>query len=140
TRELKKSANPRPLADPEDDSIVVASADSEINFIEYELTLSRQMTVKGRQISMENLLNKSTYAERFVGGTAISCVLMPNNYHRYHAPVTGKIVESVEIPGIYNGIMDGEDWFNTFNVGESTTDFSIFEDFHRAYFIIKTSK
>ena len=63
---------------------------------------------------------------------------MPNNYHRYHAPVTGEIVESGEISGIYNGIMDGEHWFNIFNVGESSTDFSIFEDFHRAYFIIKT--
>ncbi|MEM7297634.1 MAG: phosphatidylserine decarboxylase, partial [Bacteroidota bacterium] len=83
---------------------------------------------------------KSKYAKKFVGGTAVSCVLMPNNYHRYHAPVTGKIVESREVPGIYNGITDGEDWFNSFNVGESTTDFSIFEDFHRAYFVIETSK
>jgi len=63
-----------------------------------------------------------------------------NDYlvHHYHAPVTGAIVESDIVDGIYNGIMDGEDWFNDFNVGESTTDFSIFEDFHRAYFIYKT--
>ncbi|GAA0188921.1 hypothetical protein GCM10009122_48260 [Fulvivirga kasyanovii] len=140
TRELKPSANPRPISKPDDDSVVVASADSEINFIESELTLDTMMDIKSRQISMNELLKGSKYAAEFVGGNAISCVLMPNNYHRYHAPVTGEIVESVEIPGIYNGIMDGEDWFNIFNVGESTTDFSIFEDFHRAYFIIKTSK
>ena len=66
---------------------------------------------------------------------------MPGNYHRYHAPVTGKIVEGVEVPGIYNGITDGEHWFNEiFNVGESTTDFSIFEDFHRSYFVIETER
>jgi len=140
TRELKPSANARPIAHPDDDSIVVASADSEINFIESELTLDKEMNIKGRQISMKELLNGSKYANHFVGGTAVSCVLMPNNYHRYHSPVTGKIVVSEEVPGIYNGIMDGEDWFNTFNVGESTTDFSIFEDFHRAYFVIQTSK
>jgi phosphatidylserine decarboxylase len=140
TRKLKMSVNPRPIAHPDDDSVLTASADSELNFIESELTPDTLMNIKGRQISMKKLLNDSKYAEYFVGGNAISCVLMPNNYHRYHSPVSGEIVESKEVPGIYNGITDGEDWFNTFNVGESTTDFSIFEDFHRAYFIIKTSK
>ncbi|TFV97505.1 phosphatidylserine decarboxylase [Algoriphagus kandeliae] len=140
TRKLKPSANARPISFPEDDSIVVVSADSEINFIESELTLSKLLNVKSRQINVNDLLNGSDYAKHFVGGTAVSCVLMPNNYHRYHSPVTGEIVESEEVPGIYNGIIDGEDWFNKWNVGESTTDFSIFEDFHRAYFVIDTKK
>lgn len=140
TRQLKTSANARPISFPEDDSVVVASADSEINFIESDLTLTTSLQVKTRQINVKDLLNNSQFAPNFVGGTAISCVLMPNNYHRYHAPVNGKIVESAEVPGIYNGIKDGEHWFNQWNVGESSTDFSIFEDFHRAYFIFKTEK
>lgn len=138
TRELDLSKNPRPIADPDDGSVIVASADSEINFIISELTLETKLPVKTREINVSDLLNGSAYAERFVGGTAISCVLMPNNYHRYHAPVTGKIVESMEVPGLYNGIMDGDHWFNDGNVGEGDTDFSIFEDFHRAYFVIET--
>lgn len=140
TRQLKPSAHARPISNLNDDSIVVATADSEINFIESDLTLTTQLNVKTRQLNVKELLNNSRYKKHFVGGTAISCVLMPNSYHRYHAPVTGKIVESQEVRGIYNGIMDGDDWFNKWNVGESTTDFSIFEDFHRAYFIIKTKK
>lgn len=140
TRKLKPSANARPIAFPDDDSLAVASADSEINFIESDLTLSKQLNVKSRQINVKDLLDGSDYARHFVGGTAVSCVLMPNNYHRYHSPVSGEIVESAEVPGIYNGIIDGEDWFNKWNVGESTTDFSIFEDFHRAYFVIDTKK
>ncbi len=140
TRQLKPSAKARPIAEPNDNSIVTASADSEVNFIESDLTLTTELHVKSRQINVKDLLHNSKYAKKFVGGTAISCVLMPNSYHRYHAPVTGKIVESQEVPGIYNGIMDGEDWFNKWNVGESTTDFSIFEDFHRGYFIIETKK
>lgn len=140
TRQLKPSAKARPIAEPDDDSIVTASADSEVNFIESDLTLTTELNVKSRQINVKDLLQDSKYAKKFVGGTAISCVLMPNSYHRYHAPVTGKIIESQEVQGIYNGIMDGEDWFNKWNVGESTTDFSIFEDFHRAYFIIETAK
>lgn len=140
TRELKKSANPRPIDSPNDDSVAVASGDTEINFIESDLTLSTPLRVKSRYINVSQLLNGSKYANYFVGGTAVSCVLMPNSYHRYHAPVTGKIVESQEVKGIYNGIMDGEDWFNKGDIGESTTDFSIFEDFHRAYFIMETEK
>lgn len=138
TRELNLKRNPRPIAHPEDDSILTASADSEINFVESELTLTTRLDVKTRQLNVQELLNGSKYAKYFVGGTAISCVLMPNNYHHYHSPVTGEIVESQIVTGIYNGIMDGEDWFNDLNVGESTTDFSIFEDFHRAYFVYKT--
>ncbi|MEL7251097.1 MAG: phosphatidylserine decarboxylase [Bacteroidota bacterium] len=138
TRELNPKANPRPISHPDDDSILTASADSEINFIESDLTMTTSLSVKSRQLNVKELLNNSKYAEYFEGGTAISCVLMPNNYHHYHSPVTGKIVESMIVPGIYNGIMDGEDWFNNFNVGESTTDFSIFEDFHRAYFVYQT--
>ncbi len=139
TRELKISANPRPIDSPDDDSVVVASGDTEVNFIESDLTLSTPLKVKTRYINVRQLLNDSKYANYFLGGTAVSCVLMPNSYHRYHAPVTGKIVESQEVPGIYNGITDGEDWFNKGNIGESTTDFSIFEDFHRAYFIMETT-
>ena len=138
TRRLNMKKNPRPIAHPEDDSILTASADCEINFIESELTLDTRLDVKSRTLNVRELLNNSKYAKYFKGGSAISCVLMPNNYHHYHAPVTGAIVESDIVDGIYNGIMDGEDWFNDFNVGESTTDFSIFEDFHRAYFIYKT--
>ena len=139
TRELDPKMNARPIAAPDDDSVLVASADSEINFILSDLTLTKKFDVKSRQLNIKQLLNKSEYARFFEGGTAVSCVLMPGNYHRYHAPVSGMIVEGVEVPGIYNGITDGEHWFNAiFNVGESTTDFSIFEDFHRSYFVIKT--
>jgi len=138
TRALNYAENPRPITAPDDPSILTASADSEINFIQSDLTLTTQLQVKSRQINVGDLLNNSPLAEKFVGGTAMSCVLMPNNYHRYHAPVTGNIVESQEVPGIYNGILDGDHWFNQGNIGESTTDFSIFEDFHRSYFIIET--
>lgn len=139
TRSLNYSVNPRPINEPDDPSILTASADSEINFIQTELTLESALPVKGRQINVRDLLADSTYAQHFVGGTAVSCVLMPNNYHRYHAPVTGSIVESQEVPGIYNGILDGEHWFNQGNIGEGTTEFSIFEDFHRSYFIFETA-
>ena len=140
SRSLNLENNPRPISDPDDDSILVASADTEINFIESNLTLKTTLPVKTREINVSDLLNGSTYAKHFVGGTALSCVLMPTNYHRYHAPVNGLLVEGMDVPGIYNGIMDGDHWFNEGDIGESDTDFSIFEDFHRAYFIFETKE
>ena len=138
SRSLNPKTNPRPISNPDDDSIVVASGDTEINFIESDITLKTSLPVKTREINVSDLLNNSKYAKNFVGGTALSCVLMPTNYHRYHAPVSGMLVEGMDVPGIYNGIMDGEHWFNEGDIGESDTNFSIFEDFHRAYFIIQT--
>lgn len=141
TRDLNPKMNPRPISDPSDNSIVVASADTIINFILSNLLLTSNINVKGRQISMEKLLDGSDLAKYFVGGTAVSCVLMPNVYHHYHSPVAGTLVESKDIPGIYNGIIDGEHWFNDMsNPGQGDTDFSIFEDFHRAYYIFKTEE
>ena len=136
---ISDSYDPRPVSAPDDDSVLVASGDTEINFIESNLTLKTSLPVKTRELNVTQLLNDSKFAKNFVGGTAISCVLMPTSYHHYHAPIGGNIVEAMEVPGIYNGIMDGEHWFGEGNIGESDTDFSIFEDFHRAYFIIETS-
>jgi len=140
TRRLNVDAshNPRPVSDPDDDAILVASGDTEINFIESNLTLKTSLPVKTREMNVTQLLNNSRFAKHFVGGAAISCVLMPTSYHHFHAPVGGNIVEAMEVPGIYNGIIDGEHWFGEGNIGASDTDFSIFEDFHRAYFIIET--
>lgn len=138
TRTFKDINKSRPITEPTNDSILTSSADSEINYIQSNLTMTTNLQVKTTQINVLDLLNQSTFAEKFVGGTAVSCVLMPNDYHRYHSPVTGTIVESDIVDGIYNGIKDGEHWFNQGNIGESTTDFSIFEKFHRGYFIIKT--
>lgn len=38
------------------------------------------------------------------GGTAVSCVLMPNVYHRYHSPVKGEVIESKDVNGAYFGM------------------------------------
>lgn len=138
TRKLNYLKNPRPISEEDDFSILTATGDTEINFIQTDLTLATSLNVKTRQLNVNELLDSSIYAKHFVGGTAMSCVLMPTSYHHYHSPVSGRIVESKEVPGLYNGVMDGEHWFNDGNIGESTTDFSIFEDFHRAYYIIRT--
>merc|ERR1719499_2384793 len=123
----------------DDDSILVAPADSEINFILTSITTETLLPVKTRNIDVKSLLGHSQFAERFNRGTAISCVLMPNNYHRFHAPVTGSLVESRLVEGFYFGISNGATWFNKGNTGAGDMEFSTFEDFQRAYYVYNTS-
>lgn len=138
TRQLKPEAKARPIADTNDDAIVVAPADSVIHSINSDLTCDTKLNVKSRQLAVNDLLQGSKFAPCFEGGTAISCVLMPQNYHHYHAPVGGKIVEGVEVPGIYFGMIDGDHFLDHMHFADSNAEFSLFEDFHRAYYIIET--
>ena len=138
TRQIKPGV--RPISAPTNDSVIVAPADCIINVINNGLTMSNKIQVKGNmQLSVPELLDNSIYSSSFDGGSAISCVLMPDVYHHYHAPVGGTMVESKEnVPGIYFGTKDFPTWLNKGNVGGFKSKFSTFEDFHRGYVIIKT--
>ena len=52
---------------------------------------------------LQDLLGESTYAERFAESQAIHIVLDVFDYHRFHAPCAGRVVESKIIPGIHAG-------------------------------------
>jgi phosphatidylserine decarboxylase len=92
-------------------------------------------------LNIYDMLDGSQYAERFIGGTALSCVLMPNTYHHYHSPVGGHVVEAKIIEDAFYGIDNFPDWApSTGNVGYYGSDFSEFEDFQRGYFIVDTGR
>ncbi|MET8698114.1 phosphatidylserine decarboxylase [Kitasatospora sp. NPDC004723] len=136
-RELKPGA--RPIDHPDDPSVVTAPTDCVINMVVDNLAPDTPLPIKAAvTMSVSRLLNGSKYAENFIGGTAVSCILMPDTYHRYHAPVGGKVVESSEdVHGVYYGIRDFPDLLNKGNVGYGY-DYSLFEDFRRGYAIIET--
>lgn len=84
--------------------------------------------------------NNSKSAIRFVEGTAVSCILMPNTYHWYHAPVSGKIIESTDdVTDEYFGIKDFPDLLRKGDVGYGY-DYSVFEHFRRGDLIIEGEK
>lgn len=135
SRELKKA---RPISSPEDDSVLVSPADAVVNMIDDNLDIDRGLQVKTQKLSVNQLLNQSSYADKFDGGTALSCILMPDVYHRFHSPIKGTVVEAYEdVAGIYFGIKDFPELLNGGNVGYGY-DYSIFEHFRRGYLIIKT--
>lgn len=53
--------------------------------------------------NLQDLLGDSPYAARFANGEAIHIVLDVFDYHRFHAPCEGRVVESKIIPGIHAG-------------------------------------
>ena len=99
----------RPISAISDNSVVVSPADctfvgwwpiSETSSINvYGKNQDNVVTVKGIRWSIEQLLEGSEYADRFRGGVFTHSFLNTYDYHRWHAPVQGKVLEARVIPG-----------------------------------------
>ena len=62
-----------------------------------------RLWIKGREFSLARLLG-DTYkseASRYHGGAVCIFRLAPQDYHRFHSPVDGKIGAMTYIPGEY---------------------------------------
>ncbi len=137
TRDIKAGA--RPIDHIHDNSVIVSPADGVINVINNDLKLDTKIPTKAKmEVSLNELLDSSGYAKKFIGGTAIAVFLMPTNYHHYHAPVSGIMVESKESVGDrLFGMPDILDMINQGNPGYNK-DYSVFQNFKHGYFIIDT--
>lgn len=142
---------------PKRDYIVVAPTDCIMNplvqvltgnrtvtrrFIENPLQYDTVLDVKGIPMSLAQLLEgvPEKYRSQFVGGSGQSCVLMPNTYHHFHAPVNGKIVHAKVVPNNTYGYLDFPNWVPLDgNVGRPGTDFSQFQVFQRGVIIIEVT-
>lgn len=95
----------RPVADLCDDGTVVSPADA--NFIgawpvaddSSILVDEPVLNVKGLRWSIQQLLDGSQYAQRFAGGVFTHSALRTFDYHRWHAPVSGTVLEARIIQG-----------------------------------------
>lgn len=142
-RTLKNRAQSRPQTMPERDYVISAPTDCIMNSVPQRITdlQARIPTKFNSALNIVEMLDGSKYAERFVGGTALSCVLMPTTYHHYHSAVDGTVVEARIIEAPFYGYDD----FPTLvpangNVGYHGTEFGQFENYQRGYFIVDTGK
>ncbi len=136
-RDLKPGA--RTIASPADDSVLVAPTDCVLNMIDPVTPETKIPTKLNQKLNVRELLAGSQYAKYFENGTAISCILLPDTYHHYHAVVSGSIVEAREdVAGAYWGIRDLSAFLNRGNIGYGRS-YSAFENFRRGYFVIKTN-
>ena len=140
-RTLKDQASSRPQTMPQRDYVITAPTDCIMNTVPQRITdLQTAIPTKfNAALNIVEMLGGSAYAPRFVGGTALSCVLMPDTYHHYHAPVSGRVVEARVVGGAFFGYDDFPAWVPTDgDVGAYGTEFGQFEDFQRGYFIVDT--
>jgi len=111
----------RPIAGMMDDSVIVSPADCtfvgawRVNEKSDIYVKDNVLDVKGIQWSIHQLLEGSEYADRFRGGLFTHSFLNTFDYHRWHTPVQGEVVEARVIQGqayldidVTEAIVDGE--------------------------------
>lgn len=100
-----KSPDQRPIASPEDASVVTAPADSQPQGV-WKIDDNSQIVIKDGIVIKSGLLTSvvsligadSPYKNAFAGGTLTHTFLDVDDYHRYHFPVGGTVREVRIIP------------------------------------------
>ncbi len=95
TRKLKPDARPVNI----DSAVVISPADGKI-FV-FENIGKKDFYVKGYRFDMYEFLEDSLLATNYMNGTMLIIRLAPFDYHRYHFPVDGTIVQKKKITGDY---------------------------------------
>lgn len=116
-REVKSGR--RPVAEPRDDRVVVSPADA-VFMGQWPIDADSNITVKGVNWAIAELLDGSPYKEAFKGGIYTHSFLYIDDYHRYHVPVAGTVREMRNISGkVYMDVFREDD--GTLNVVDGDT-------------------
>ena len=109
TRQFRKGR--RPVESPENDAIIANSCESAPYRIAKDVKLRDKFWIKSQPYSLEHMMNNDPLVSEFVGGTIYQAFLSALSYHRWHSPVSGKIVKTKLIDGSYyaEAIIEGFD-------------------------------
>jgi len=101
------SPDMRPVADPDDNSVVASFADSEpqgVWKIDGNSNIMQKEGVPVKSATLNSIVKligeDSQYKNEFINGTFTHSFLNVNDYHRYHFPLSGTVKEVRVIPGI----------------------------------------
>lgn len=97
-REIKPEA--RPVDEPENNKVTSSPADCRLTVFS-SVSLATEFWVKGSNFTMERLFQDAALASIFDGGGVAIARLAPQDYHRWHAPVSGTVRSVKEISGAY---------------------------------------
>jgi phosphatidylserine decarboxylase len=97
-REIRPDA--RPIAEPQGPTVVSCPADCRLTTYP-TIDLATKFWIKGYGFSIPHLLGDESLARSFDGGSIAIARLAPQDYHRWHAPVSGTVESITEIPGAY---------------------------------------
>ena len=98
-RPIARLADPEVLVSPTDSSLVGCWPISQKSEIFVEQDKDGLVSSKGIVWSIHELLADSAYADRFKGGVFTHSSLTTYDYHRWHTPVQGRVLEAKVIKG-----------------------------------------
>jgi len=99
TRRFKEGK--RPVASPEDDHVIANACEAKPYKVGRNIAKRDHFWIKGQPYSLMDMLAMDPLHEPFVGGTVYQAFLSALSYHRWHAPVSGKIVKAYPVQGTY---------------------------------------
>ena len=91
----------RPLASPDDDSVIANACEAAPYRIANNVQLRENFWIKAQPYALQFMMDNDCLATQFVGGTIYQAFLSALSYHRWHAPVSGRIVKTRLIEGTY---------------------------------------
>lgn len=96
----KHAPGARPIYEPDDPTKAVAVSDSRVA-VYPTVHMTKELWIKGCAFTMANLIRDQDRAKPWDNGAVAVFRLSPQDYHRYHSPVTGHVKWYAEIPGDY---------------------------------------
>ncbi|KAE8707583.1 Phosphatidylserine decarboxylase proenzyme 2 [Hibiscus syriacus] len=134
-RELKPGA--RPIASFEREDVAVCAADCRLMAFK-SVEDSLRFWIKGRKFSIQGLMGKEVRSNAFIDGSLVIFRLAPQDYHRFHLPVSGTIGKFINIPGcLYtvNPIAVNSKYCNVFTENKRTVTIISTAEFGKVAFV-----
>lgn len=107
---LRVPKTPFKIDGENDPSILVSPASGKIHQI-YTENNNSNFKIKKDVINIRQALNNNPIADKFIGGKMVDILLWFTDYHYFHAPISGEIVEIGEYSGSYNYDFQNVDWY-----------------------------
>ncbi len=91
----------RPVASPENDNVVANACESAPYKIARNVKLQDRFWIKAQPYSLQHMMAMDPLTAQFENGTVYQAFLSALSYHRWHSPVSGRIVKTKIIDGSY---------------------------------------
>ncbi|KZK81990.1 Phosphatidylserine decarboxylase proenzyme [Pseudovibrio sp. Ad13] len=106
----------RPIDGPDNDRVITSANDGTVYRIARNVKLDDDFETKAQNYSLKQMLDDSPLTTHFVGGDVVQTFLSGNDYHRWRAPIAGKVVEA----RVVNGYMFSELYSEGFDPSAGT--------------------
>ncbi|KAG8757777.1 hypothetical protein FRC11_004286 [Ceratobasidium sp. 423] len=108
TREFLPNVR-RIIPTPKGKTVIYNACESTVERYKFNVQAHDQFWLKGMAYSLHDIFDgDNSTAQKFVGGTVYQAFLSPQDYHRWHSPVTGKVVDRRVVNGTYYAVLPDE--------------------------------